>query len=429
MEYTVPKDGGLPKKQGALVRPASPVSDFSPKRLRSEILLVLIFLTTTLAIIVFCSRASASPVPIVRIMVDREKQSMRVDGFDLLVNEASTNRKLAHESKRAWLQIQCSLGGRMDVKTSGGDRMRASGPLHVTSLGGFIRVGTSQYRDDLYIYSFNGDCIAVNHVDLEKYIAGLLNSEMSAKWSIQALMAQAIAARTYAIYQMKESSTPHYRGLKPPFDLDSSVKDQVYEGANMERYKAIQAVQQTHGMVLTFDGKPIKAFYHSTCGGHTETPDRVWGMRLPYLHSVQCDFCQKSPRFNWVYSIRDSDLERKLRAEGLLRGTLLGLRVVDRNILGRANRVEVLGSEAKLVVAATRIRDIMGTVNLRSTDFTVARNPAGGPNGGNFVFVGHGSGHGVGMCQWGAKTMSERGRKYTEILSYYYPAARITKLY
>ncbi|MBI3556943.1 MAG: SpoIID/LytB domain-containing protein [Deltaproteobacteria bacterium] len=392
-------------------------------------MLAAVFIAVTLGLALFCTLAAASPVPIVRIMVDREKQSMRVDGFDLLVHESVTNRKLAHESKRAWLQIQCSLGGRMEVRTSAGDRMRAAGPLHVTSLGGFIRVGSSQYRDDLYIYSFNGDCIAVNHVDLEKYIAGLLNSEMSAKWSMQALMAQAIAARTYAIYQMKESSTAHYRGLKPPFDLDSSVKDQVYEGANMERYKAIQAVQQTHGQVLTFDGKPIKAFYHSTCGGHTETPDRVWGMRLPYLRSVQCDFCQKSPRYNWAYSIHEGDIERKLRAEGLLRGRLLGMRVVDRNNLGRANRVEIHGSEATIVVAATRVRDIMGTVNVRSTDFSIARNPEGGANGGNFVFVGHGSGHGVGMCQWGAKTMGERGRRYTDILSYYYPAAQITKLY
>lgn len=380
-------------------------------------------LLTALSVLALNPHAIAAPVPIVRVMVEREHTSLRIEGFDLIVAEAETSRRLAHEDRRASIQVKCGLGGRMEVRSTGAKALRVSGPLHVTSLGGFIRVGASQYRDDLYVYSFNGDCIAVNHVDLEKYVAGLLNSEMSAKWNRAALMAQAVAARTYAIYQMRESSGVRYRGVKPPFDLDSTVRDQVYEGAHQERYKALRAVQETHGQVLTYEGKPIKAFYHSTCGGHTETPEKVWGARYPYIRSVQCDFCHKSPRFNWVYSAEASEIERRLAGERLVRGKLVSLGVAARNRLGRAEKIEIKGTQGTLMVAATRIRDALGGLSLRSTDFTVAQ------NAGRLVFIGHGSGHGVGMCQWGAKTMGERGRTYAQILDQYYPAAKLTKLY
>lgn len=411
MEYLSPKEGGLP---------------ITPRRVRSEILLFSLFLAVTLGLIAFCSRlAHGSAVPVVRVMVDREPRAMVINGFDLIVQEAEASRDLAHESRRASITMRCSLGGRIDIDLGGGRRKRANGPVRVSSLGGFIRVGQSQYRDDLYVYSFNGDCIAVNHLDLEKYVAGLLNSEMSAKWSLSALMAQAVAARTYAVYQMREAGSTRYRGLNAPFDLDSSVKDQVYEGAHMERYKAIQAVQLTSGMVLTFQGHAIKAFYHSTCGGQTETSERVWGVRLPYIRSVPCPYCVRSPRYNWVYNVSPDDFARRLRTIGLLRGKLVSVRVVDRNQLGRAGRVEIKGTDGAIVVSATRIRDALGTTRVRSTNFSVAQNPGGG----DFVFVGHGSGHGVGMCQWGAKTLGERGRTYAEILKTYYPAADVTKIY
>lgn len=409
MEYLSPRDGGLLKT--------------SPRRVRSEWVLVALFLVVTLALIYFCSkRAYASPIPIVRVMVEREKSAVRINGFDLVAKAADTDARLGSTSGRGSITVRCSLGGKLAVDI-GHKKMRLSGPLNVSSMGGFIRVGGSQYRDDLYVYSFNGDCIVVNHVDIEKYVAGLLNSEMSARWNVQALMAQAVAARTYAIHQMKEASTTKFRGLKPPFDVEGTVRDQVYEGAHQERYSAIKAVQATRGQVLSYKGEPIKAFYHSTCGGRTESPEKVWGSRLPYMKPVECGNCNKSPRFNWVYDIRTADIEKKLRDQRLLKGSLVAMRVIDRNRLGRANRIEVEGTLGKTTVGATRIRDLMGTLNIRSTDFSVVN------NGSKYVFVGHGSGHGVGMCQWGAKGMADRGRDYRAILKHYYPIAELTRLY
>lgn len=368
------------------------------------------------------SVARAANVPTVRVMVEREKFGVRIEGFDLILSDPETAKTILHEPKRASIPVKCTLGGIMKI---GPRRLKVSGPVKVESLGGFVTIDGKQYRDELHVYSFNGDCVVVNHVDLEKYVAGLLNSEMNASWNLEALKAQAVAARTYALFQMKEGSSPRFRGLRPPFDLDSTEKDQVYEGAHKERYRALRAVEETRGQVLAYQGHPIKAFYHSTCGGYTESPERVWGAHYPYMKPVRCGFCDSSPRFNWSCDLRSAALEANLRKAGLLSGRLQSIRVVQRS-RGRVERVEIRGDGGpKTVRYATgaRLRELAGAALVRSTDFTVSRSSD------KIVFVGHGSGHGVGMCQWGAKVMGERGNTYAQILARYYPEANLTRMY
>jgi stage II sporulation protein D len=236
-------------------------------------------------------------------------------------------------------------------------------------------------------------------------------------------MAQAVAARTYAIYQMREASSLRFQRGLPPFDLNSTVKDQVYEGAHQERYRTMQAVIQTRGQILTYNGRAIKAFYHSTCGGRTESPEKVWGLKLPYLKSVTCGFCNRSPRFSWLYRISREQIEAKLRKENLLLGELSSMRVLSRNSIGRAEWVEIRGTLGSQRVSAIQVRNLLGTLNLRSTDFQL------NDHGPMIEFLGRGSGHAVGMCQWGAKTMGDQGSRYKDILTHYYPAATLTKLY
>ena len=304
-------------------------------------------------------------------------------------------------------------------------RMNVEGPIKVESLGGFLRVDGKQFRDALYVYSFNGDCIVVNHVDLEKYVIGLLHSEMNANWNTETLKAQAVAARSYAVFQMKVAGNTKFRNFKPPFDLDSSVKDQVYEGAHKERYKAMRAVEATKGQVLqTFAGEPVKAFYHSTCGGHTECPERVWGAKYAYMKPVPCGYCNSSPRFNWNYEVAESVLVEKLAKAKALLGKFVSLKLVKRNPAGRAEKIEVRGSEGAKVLTTAKLREIIGTSNLMSTDFILAAGTAG-----KMIFAGHGSGHGVGMCQWGAKVMGEKNFTYAQILKRYYPQTQISKIY
>jgi stage II sporulation protein D len=373
--------------------------------------------------------AAAAPIPTVRVLVDRERSGAELAGFDLVVTDAVTGQELVRAEGRASLDFRCGLDGRLSGEAITGARGPAdgakrplapmTGPLKITSQGGFLRVDDKRLREEVYLYSKAGECMIVNHVDLEKYVAGLLNSEMNASWNMETLKAQAVAARTYAIYQMRETT----RGFDQAFDLDSSVKDQVYEGAHQERYRALRAVEQTRGEILAFNGKPIKAFYHSTCGGRTASADKVWGFRSPYLIPVACGFCNVSPRYRWEHKTQMSDLEVALKMKGIIQGKLAGVRVGKRTTLGRVETVEVFDGLRMVTVGGARFREIAGFSQLRSTDFTVMR------EGGVLRFRGTGSGHGVGMCQWGSKAMGEKGFAYKQILSKYYPLAKLNRIY
>ncbi len=371
--------------------------------------------------------ANIATVPTVRVMVEREK-GIRVEGFDIVISEASADRTILRNSTRASIPMKCSLGSGIQIfnqakQNQKPEIVRAKGPIKVESLGGFLRIDGKQFRDALYIYSFNGDCVVVNHLDIEKYVAGLLHSEMNASWNLETLKAQAVAARTYAIYQMKEAGSTQFKNARPPFDLDSSVKDQVYEGANQERYKAIQAVNDTKGMILTYDNEPIKAFYHSTCGGKTERAEKVWGKKIPYISSVTCGFCNSSPRYKWSFEISAAELSAKLQKRKLIEGEIQSFGDVKKNSIGRIDQINVHTNKGDYKISGVKLRDSLGATNLMSTDFKIAS------TNGTVVFAGHGSGHGVGMCQWGAKSMGEKGKSFKEILGHYYPKANLTKLF
>ncbi len=369
--------------------------------------------------------AEASVPPFIRVLVEKSPSTAVISGFDLLVREAVSAVSVAKTSGPTRVVLECSqksislraYEGRSPAITPP-KVYSATSTVKVSSLGGFIRVGGRQLRDEVYVYSLNGECVVVNHVDLEKYVAGLLNSEMSASWNLETLKAQAIAARTYAIFQMSEAQ----KGGRP-FDLESSVKDQVYEGAHRERHKALQAALQTSGRILVHNDKPIKAFYHSTCGGHTTSTDKVWGFKSDYITPVRCGFCHVSPRYRWSHRVTAATLEKAFKKRGLLNGRLGEIKVLRRASMGRVLEVEYLDNKKTRKLEGAKFREMVGYGELRSTGFDLSR------VGSDYVFKGSGAGHGVGMCQWGAKTMGERGYDAAQILKKYYPLASITKFY
>ncbi|MGE4233771.1 MAG: SpoIID/LytB domain-containing protein [Bacteriovoracia bacterium] len=354
--------------------------------------------------------------PVVRVLVEKAPKRLFLEGFDVYLTDVSTKHLRAHQDRNAYYQFDCPKEGKLRVFDRFRRLFESNAPLQVTSRGGFIRVGQKQFRENMIVYSKKNGCAIVNHLDLEKYVAGLLNSEMNASWNMNTLKAQAVAARTYALYQMQ-------KGRHNRFDLVGTVDDQVYEGAHQERYRAIRAVKETEGLILTYHNKPIKAFYHSTCGGKTESPEQVWGARVPYAKAVKCGFCEESPRYQWSYSLPKLVFESSIRKEGLLKGDLLAMNVVERTKIGRAKTVELIGTKGVTHVKAIKIRDLFGTGFIRSTNFTTNMKR-------DFVtFQGRGSGHGVGMCQWGARAMGERGYLFQQILKHYYPNAKLTQLY
>src|SRR5579885_2227232 len=154
-------------------------------------------------------------------------------------------------------------------------QLELEAPVAVQTPAGFLSLHGRPYRGEIVIYPIAGKCEVINEVDLEKYLDGLVNAEFSAKWSEQGIAAQVIAARTYAYYQMQEMREKGKR-----FDVDSTDKDQVYDGSIREDFRASRAVEKTRGVILAVNEGgayiPLKAFYHSTCGGVTELPEKVW---------------------------------------------------------------------------------------------------------------------------------------------------------
>ncbi len=381
--------------------------------------------------------AQAAITPFVRVLIDRQIEGVKVEGFDVVVEaiggNAAATRVVMQHPERTTLQLDCkSLNGFVTVVNKALDLSkwfqpkarshRIAGPLRISSRGGFLRVGAKQFRDALYIYSANQECVVVNHVDLEKYVVGLLNSEMSANWSMQALKAQAVAARTYAVYQMREAGnavTPR------PFDVQSTVKDQVYEGAHKERFATTRAVLETQGQILTFAHTPIKAFYHSTCGGQTENPAKVWGMSVPYMKPVPCAYCKTSPRYKWDHSITYRELTTRLFNAKLMerREGVKQVSIAKFNNLGRAQTIIVKTNKREILMPAQRFREILGFSNVLSTRFRLDTAL------GVLLVEGRGSGHGVGLCQYGAKGMSDQGYSFDQILKHYYPLAKLEKMY
>ncbi|MBI2712719.1 MAG: SpoIID/LytB domain-containing protein [Bdellovibrio sp.] len=407
--------------------------------------------------------------PFIRVRVIEQADSVLVRGYDVrafswsppktdlekpkqAVSASPTPSLLVSLDRTSQWEIHCKPG-EVTLQPKGKSHgvhvskvIFARSPVSLQAQGGFITLGNIPYRDSLFVYSKGkSGCEVVNLVSLEKYLDGLVNSEFSSKWNDESISAQVVAARTYAYFQMLDART---RGSH--FDLDATTRDQVYNGSMKEDFRASAVVQKSRGMVLSVADapeaiKPIKAFYHSTCGGHTELPEHVWGVKYSGVsQATSCAYCQSSPRYQWDLDAKKSEIQSELLKgaldylrkglqlpkewpgmweEALRQGTLLDLRLGALDPENRVSKITVVISSGRelfeLPMRSALFREWMGPTRFRSTAFDVYTNS----NGTVYHFSGRGNGHGVGMCQWGAKVMGEKGKKTAEILKLYYPGA------
>jgi len=292
--------------------------------------------------------------------------------------------------------------------------------LVVTSRERQYGLGDRTFGGELYIYSKPpGSMIIVNKIPLEKYLVGIVGSEISPTWPIESIKAQVVAARTYAMNKMEAPSASVPKRL---YDVTSTVSSQVYHGSHVEDARSAAAVRETSGEVLMKDGKIFPAYYHSCCGGKTENAHNVWdGETGPPL--VEDSFCARSPAFRWRYSISERDFVKRLSDSGF---SIARVQSVATTILSDSPRVQFLlvedGSGLQMIDARD-LRKIFGHTNIKSTWFEVRIVK------GSLEFSGKGYGHGVGMCQWGVKGMADEGRGYRDILKFYYSDAEIKRAY
>lgn len=275
----------------------------------------------------------------------------------------------------------------------------------------------------------------VNRVSVEEYLRGVVPHEIGTleEWGIEALKAQAVAARTYAI---KHLNSRRAQG----FDVYADTRDQVYSGLNDSYSLSDDAIRNTSGVVMTHQGELIDAYYHSTCGGMTASP-AVWGIKdKPWLQPVS-DFspdgqpwCHRSSYTQWnrTWSLKDLEKIARRSAETARPNPMIrfiqikDLRILSTFACGRVQELKVSTDNGSFMLMGDRIRWFFrDTKNfdriLPSAWFLVAI------NGNQVQASGRGFGHGIGMCQMGARGRSRAGQSYTEILQAYYTGISLVR--
>ena len=336
-----------------------------------------------------------------------------------------------------------------------------------------VDMGKRVYRGRIEIGRYNKSTLtAVNIVPLEEYLYGVVPSEMSSTWHEEALKAQAVCARSYALMKAGYGGASN---AKKGYKIVDTVSSQVYKGYLAESLKANQAVDATKGEMVCFNNKVVAAYFFSTSGGSTENSEDVWSADLPYLKSVADPYEQNAGRQVWMETRTLDEIRKALAGQGIEFNTVDRLVVTEYSDTGRIAALQVLGDGNALTMQGTTIRTVL---NLFSTKFKIVKQgdtpdtvsvlsgngmedgrisgmyiasadgvekasadleqyivqsagnlmnyPNRTPeNEEELLFAGMGYGHGVGMSQYGAKGMAEAGYTYNEIIEYYFTGAYV----
>ena len=343
-------------------------------------------------------------------------------------------------------QISADLNGlAVNGASAGCDEVRL---VPARKNDGLVSFNNTKYHGTL-VFRRSGSYInVINEVSLDDYLKGVVPSEMNQAWPAEALKAQSVAARTFALYSRNQHISDGY-------DLCNTIHCQYYEGLKGEAETATAAVLETKGYVMTKGTRPICAAFHSSSGGMTENSENVWGRYQPYLRSV-ADDDSESPYHDWRVTASANEIEKMLVSAGYSIGTLKSINMdpgkKGRSESGRVVEVLFKGTDGTAIVDGVKLRSIFG---LKSTMFSIrvqrsavnskeslanSRNGKSmptaasslqltGAEGELVILEGHGFGHGLGMAQYGAKAMADKGAKWQDILNHYYTDIVISKYY
>ncbi|TGK13132.1 SpoIID/LytB domain-containing protein [Leptospira fletcheri] len=296
------------------------------------------------------------------------------------------------------------------------DARKVKAPIRFVSEHPGLEYKGKRYRGEILLQpDRSGSVLILNQVPLEEYLYAVVPSEVPATWPTEALKAQAICSRTYAVREMLNKKDS-------PYDVEATVSSQAYAGLDKENPKTTKAVRETEGVLAVYEEDPIHTFFHSNSGGRTETPDQVWGgKKIPYLESVSSRFDDAGDNFMWKDVLSHNTMDQALSSLGV--GQIQSVQVLSRTASGRVDLIEVVGSRGTSKIKGKEFRSLLGA-SVKSLRFGIKRDHEG------FLIKGMGSGHGVGLSQWGSFGMAKQNYTYTEILRHYYQGidfARIIK--
>ncbi len=283
-----------------------------------------------------------------------------------------------------------------------------------------------QWRDQALDFKIqlkfkNNKYYLIGEMSMDRYLSGVVGHEMPGSWPKEALKAQTIASRSYAYWKMQSNRNDIY-------DLRPSVMDQVFQlprwGESTSLPKNVEtAITSTSDEILIEEQKKVlKAYFHSDCGGATTTPGKAWGEKSRWVTSVKDPYC-KARESQWDSRWTQAKIQSRLMQEFILPTGMNLKDVIVRQQLDspRVESVDFLFSSGVFKrLSGEQFRRLMGYDKIRSTTFQVAK------RNDEWVFAGRGFGHGVGMCQHGARSMAQLGMNYRQILEHYYPQAAIS---
>lgn len=277
---------------------------------------------------------------------------------------------------------------------------------------GTLDVNGQLYRGSITVRIGSQGLEVINVLPVEDYLYGVVPQEMPSRWPLEALKAQAVAARSYAYYLRSVN-----KGM--PYNVCATVMTQVYGGLSKETESATRAVNETRGQALFVNSEPALVYYHAHSGGITEDPKNIWSVELPYLKSMNDPYSLKAPSSAWGITLDYEAIRQALNRGGYDLGPISSLEILSTSPSGRVTRIRVTHRGGEVVMTGNEFRLKVGPRQVRSTLFSLIA------DGQSLRLEGRGYGHGVGMSQWGAQVMAAEGFSYREILKYYYPGTEI----
>ena len=388
----------------------------------------------------------AERTPVVRVLVTEPASSIRVRiSSAFFVGENPTEPPVRRFDSGGDLTIR-SAGNRLILKRSGKDLHEAP-VITIRKTGeGNTYINGKHYRGDFTFRSTQGGIIAINDIEIDDYLKGVLPAEIGylREDQFEAYFVQAIASRSYSLSKLEEKRLEMY-------DMKATIMDQVYRGVQGEHPEASRAVDDTRGTVALFEGMPARMYYSACCGGHTADIRTGWPWKeaFPYLYGGRDtgdgengkSFCYRSSHFRWrvhwsgrtLENILKKTLPRELGVKSSTVGRLQDIVTQGVGPDGRVETIEIVTDRGSHLVTGDRIRWVLlpsqgSSAILKSTMFKLDVQNAGGKVSA-VNLVGGGNGHGIGMCQSGAIRMAEKGYGYDEIISHYYPGVSLVRYY
>jgi stage II sporulation protein D len=325
----------------------------------------------------------------------------------LKVKNAANGRVLSAPGRGRSVVIAFSSSGEMTVA----GKPTTASVLDVTSTSEGISLDRKDYPGRMRVLRQGNGLLVVNIVDLDTYVKAVVPSEMLPTWPQEALKAQAVVSRSFILFNV-------LRNQQKDFDITSST--QIYNPEKRDP-RTDQAVDATANIVLFYRDELLLPYFSACCGGFTEYAKNVWGGEGVFPPTVECPYCRGAPDYRWQARMPLSELRRKLRFADM--NSARSIAIHRRSSSGRRiTALKIQGSNGDKIIGINQFRMMLGPNLIRSGffDMKVEDN--------TMTFTGRGWGHGVGMCQRGAKVLADRGESFKSVLRHYFPGARTRKL-